>query len=311
MTGRGGRRTRRAAGAAGEAAAAVLAEVAAACVAVALAWAPQEALVWQPPRVRPRDRAAPDGARRLDVTAPDGQRLLAWVVGPDAGVADVARGTLVAFHGNAELAAWSVPWARAVAARTGWRVVLPEYRGYAGLGGVPAYGTSAGDARAVFDALPPAWRAGAPVALFGHSLGSAVAAELASELAAAGRAPGALVLQAPFTSVRAMARVGAWPGGGAWWARAARVHFDTAARVAALDVPVWVAHGRMDAVVPARMGRAVHAAARRPGDLLLVPGAGHNRLPARGGAGYWAWLARALDAAAGTGRAQEARSHPS
>lgn len=282
-----------------EATAAAAAEVAAACVGVALLWAPQERIVWQPPRVRPRDRAAPAGAMRLDYAAADGQPLLAWAVEPPGG--GPTAGTLLAFHGNAELAAWGVPWARDVAARTGWRVVLAEYRGYAGLGGAPAYRTAALDAWAASEAAG-AHRGsdGAPaaLALFGHSLGSAVAAELAAALAAAGRPPAALVLQAPFTSVRAMSRVGAWPGLGAWWRRIARVGFDTAARVARLDVPVWVAHGRLDVVVPVRMGRQVFAAARRPGGLLVVPGAGHNRVPTRGGARYWQWLGDALAAAA-------------
>lgn len=281
----------------GERCAAAASAAAAACVGAALAWAPQEQLVWQPPRWGAADRGPPPNAHRLDYGAPDGQPLLAWAVEP---ATREAAGTLLAFHGNAELAAWGVPWARRVAERTGWRVVLPEYRGYAGLGGAPAYRHSAGDARAAYDAALGTWpdAAGAPFAVFGHSLGSAVATELAAELASEGRAPGALVLQSPFTSARAMARVPAGPGADAWWRRVGRVGFDTAARVAALDVPVWVSHGTLDLVVPAWMGRRVFAAARRPGELLVVPRCGHNRVPARGGARYWHWLGRALTHAA-------------
>jgi pimeloyl-ACP methyl ester carboxylesterase len=177
-------------------------------------------------------------------------------------------------------------------------VVLPEYRGYAGLGGSPAYRHSAADAWAAWSAVRGRWAAdAAPVALFGHSLGSAVAAELAVALARDGARPGALLLQSPFTSVRAMARLDGWPGAAAWWARVGRVHFDTAARVAELDAPVWVAHGALDAVIPVRMGRAVFEAARRPGELLVVHDAGHNTVARRGGAVYQAWLGRALAAA--------------
>jgi pimeloyl-ACP methyl ester carboxylesterase len=79
-----------------------------------------------------------------------------------------------------------------------------------------------------------------------------------------------------------------------WWTRIARVHFDTEARVAALDVPTWVAHGALDLVIPPRMGRAVHAAARRPGQLLVVPTAGHNDVARAGGERYWRWLTAAL-----------------
>ena len=147
---------------------------------------------------------------------------------------------------------------------------------------------------------------GVRVALFDLNAenGSAVAAELAADLSAprvAAEAPGArlgaVVLQSPFSSARAMARVLSGEGLDRWWARIARVHFDTAARVSELDAPVWVAHGALDAVVPARMGREVFAAARRPGALLAVEGAGHNRVPECGGARYWRWLGDALDAA--------------
>lgn len=305
VAGRGvaGRTARAGALLAAEALAAAAAEVAAACVSVALLWAPQERLVWQPPRPRPRDRVPPTGAERLDYAAPDGRALFAWVVEPGAGR---IAGTLLAFHGNAELAAWLVPWARAVAARTGWRMVLPEYRGYGETGGAPAYAHSAPDARAAYDALRRRWPEG-PLALYGYSLGSAVAAELAAELAAADAAPAALVLEAPFTSARAMARLGEGEAARRWWARLGRVHFDTAAHVAALDVPVWVAHGALDAIVPLRMGRRVFRAARRRGVLLVVGAAGHTGVAARGGARYWAWLARALGAAAGAPEdAQEA-----
>jgi fermentation-respiration switch protein FrsA (DUF1100 family) len=58
-----------------------------------------------------------------------------------------------------------------------------------------------------------------------------------------------------------------------------------------------VVHGERDGVIPVRMGRAVHAAARVPGDLLLVRGAGHNDVRDVAGDAYWAWLRRALERA--------------
>jgi pimeloyl-ACP methyl ester carboxylesterase len=86
------------------------------------------------------------------------------------------------------------------------------------------------------------------------------------------------------------------PGLSLFWRAIARVHFDTRAVVAKLSVPVWVAHGDRDIVIPARMGRDVFAAARLKGELLIVPGAGHNDVAERGGAAYWSWLRRALSA---------------
>jgi hypothetical protein len=268
-------------------------------VGMGLVWLRQERIVWQPPRVRDTDRVTPEGAERVDYAADDGQPLFGYLVHPPSH--GTRTGVLLGFHGNAELAAWSVPWAREVARRTGYVVLLPEYRGYAGLPGTPDYPCSRLDARAAYRAaLDLLGAAPDEIALYGHSLGTALATELADALAGEGRergggaAPRALVLESPFTSAKAMARVVLSEGAERWWRRISRVHFDTEARVAALDVPVWVAHGRLDVVVPVRMGRQVHARARVPGELLEVPDAGHNDVVEAAGERYWRWLDRAL-----------------
>jgi pimeloyl-ACP methyl ester carboxylesterase len=127
------------------------------------------------------------------------------------------------------------------------------------------------------------------VVFFGHSLGSAIAAELAATIH-----PHALVLQAPFSSARAMASRMIVPGLRAFFRLISRVHFDTLARVAGTTAPVWVVHGDRDVVVPVRMGREVFAAAACPGELLIVRGAGHNDVAEIGGTAYWSWLTRAV-----------------
>jgi pimeloyl-ACP methyl ester carboxylesterase len=126
---------------------------------------------------------------------------------------------------------------------------------------------------------------------FGHSLGSAVATELA---ASADRPPDALVLQSPFTSARDMAFRMLVPAVPVVWRFIARVQYETRAHVARLDVPVHVAHGGVDITVPSRMGVRVFDAARRRGELLLVPGAGHNDVADAGGEDYWRWLTTAV-----------------
>ena len=246
------------------------------------AWRMQERIVWQPPRlaVYPETRA-----ERLDYSSEDGQALFAYLIG------DVERapGLLIAFHGNADLAVWVTPWARQVARETGWAVLVPEYRGYGGLSGSPDYLASQRDAEATYRLARDGLHIDSSrIAIYGHSLGSAIAAELATE-----HAPTVLILEAPFTSARDMAR-GPLAPVALLWGLVARVHFDTRTRVAQLPVPTWVVHGDRDGVVPVRMGRAVHAAARMPGDLLIVRGAGHNDVSDVGGGAYWKWFRAAL-----------------
>jgi fermentation-respiration switch protein FrsA (DUF1100 family) len=84
------------------------------------------------------------------------------------------------------------------------------------------------------------------------------------------------------------------PGLTLFWRFVSRVHFDTLALVRTLDCPVWVAHGDRDTVVPVRMGREVYEAARRKGELLIVPGGAHSDLPDVGGHRYWTWLSTAI-----------------
>jgi hypothetical protein len=250
------------------------------------AWRLQERIVWQPPRLA----QYPEGeAQRLDYASDDGQTLFAYLVGDPAR----ARGLLIAYHGNADLAAWVVPWAGEVARLTGWAVLVPEYRGYGGLEGSPDYLSSQRDARATYRLARERLGVDAShIALYGHSLGSAIATELAAE-----HAPAVLILEAPFTSAREMAR-GMLTPVTAVWSIIARVHFDTRAKVAELDVPTWVVHGERDGVIPVGMGRRVHAAARVPGELLVVRGAGHNDLRDVAGELYWTWLRRALERSA-------------
>jgi len=247
-------------------------------------WLAQERIVFQPPA----DYSVPDSklARRVEYRASDGQTLVGFLVEP----ADPAVGVLICFHGNADLAAWQIEWGREAGRRTCHSIFLAEYRGYFGLGGKPTYQSTRLDSHAAYQAalketqLPPS-----SVSLFGHSLGSAVAAELAVRLPVR-----ALLLQAPFTSARAMGRLVIGRPLLLLWSRLSRVHFDTEHLVRSLSIPVSVAHGVRDRIVPSRMGKAVHAAAQMKGDFLLLPDAGHNDIPKSGAEAYWRWISDSL-----------------
>ena len=262
-------------------------------VMVATVWWRQERIAYQPPSENP---APPNAVQRVSITGADGQPLYAYIVEP-AFPDSQLLGTLLAFHGNADLATWQIPWAQEAATRTGWRVILAEYRGYGGLPGVPDYAGVQRDSRAVWDyayrhvaAVPGAF------AIFGHSLGSAVAVELASSLADeySTTTPAVLLLQSPFTSARDMVRIVSTRPVQLLWNLITRVHYDTRTRIARLNIPVWIAHGVRDWLIPVEMGRELHRTVRRPGQLLLVNDAGHNDVDERGGDAYWRWLSEAL-----------------
>jgi hypothetical protein len=249
-------------------------------------WQFQERIVFQPPVGVPPSEVP---ARQVRYRAADGVELFAYLVGD----CEPGARAVLAFHGNGDIARWFVAWASEVSRRNRVCVMLPEYRGYDGLGGAPTYEGSAHDARAALAYLrDTAGIAPGNIAYFGHSLGTAIAVELASA-----DPPHVLVLQSPFSSARAMGARMFLPGLTAFWTLVSRVHFDTIRRVRAMAAPVWVVHGDKDFVIPVSMGREVFAAAQHKGELLIVPRAGHNDVADVGGGAYWGWLGRALGTA--------------
>lgn len=251
-----------------------------------LVWIFQERIAFQPPSPPRTAPAASDDIRQDSYFARDNQPLISYI----AGYSPTARGLLLCFHGNADLAANAIDWARKVSRLTGFTVMLAEYRGYMNLGGRPTYLTSQVDSEAAYTHAIDSLRfAPDRIALYGHSLGTAVATELAAR-----HNPLSLVLESPFTSARDMARLIAWRGIEIVWGVIARFHFDTLAAVASINAPVWVAHGTKDRVIPQVMGKQVFAAAKVKGRLLIVPDAAHNDVADVGGVEYWRWIEAAL-----------------
>ena len=247
-----------------------------------LLWWSQERILFQPPRFA----EAPVESGRVHYKAADGQQLVGFIVGDPR----TAPGVLICFHGNADLAVWQLDWAREVERHSRHAVFLAEYRGYMSLGGSPTYENTKLDALAAYDHLVSELGVeSGRIAYFGHSLGSAIATELAEV-----HLPKALLLQSPFTSARAMARRIVSRPVAVMWKAFSRIHFDTQMAVAQLDVPVSVAHGKRDRLVPVRMGVEVFEAAKRKGQFLLVDGAGHNDVADVGGDKYWSWITAAL-----------------
>ena len=234
------------------------------------------------------------GAVRVTYTATDRHPLYAFAVEPGARTGSAAvHGAVLVFHGYSDIAGTWIPWAQEVASRTGWPVVLAEYRGYGGLAGTPDADAMMHDARAALSATTARYNIDASrVALFGHALGSGVATQLASE-----RRVRAVVLESPMSSLRALTRRAFSPPLSWMLSLVSRNEFEPVERVRTVAVPVWVGVGQRDRLTPPAMAQEVFDAARTPGEFLLVPAAAHGQLSESGGAAYWAWLIRAVGAA--------------
>ena len=227
------------------------------------------------------------------LTTEDGVRIHGWYL-PVPG----ARWVTLVSHGNAGNISHRLDRALLLQARLRSSVFLYDYRGYGASEGSPDEAGTYRDARAAYRYLAEQKQVKADeLVLFGESLGSAVSLELALSRPAA-----ALVLEAPFTSVRDMARTTIF----APFAPFVRTRYESLARISRLRMPLLVVQGDRDEIVPPVQGRRLFDAAPEPKRYFAIPGAGHNDTYLVGGEAYWRTIADFLDAVVQTAHARGA-----
>jgi fermentation-respiration switch protein FrsA (DUF1100 family) len=183
-----------------------------------------------------------------------------------------AARTIVHFHNNRDTVEGLVDLGRAVRER-GFNVVLAEYRGYgASKGRDPSEEGLYEDAEAVLDLLAARGIGPPQIVLWGTSLGTGVAAEMARR----GRGS-RLVLVSPYTSIPGLVAdaVPFLPAG-----LLVPDHFDTLSKAGAIRVPTLVVHGDADEIVPFWMGEQLSRDIPLA-SLLRVVGGHHGDLFAR------------------------------
>lgn len=206
----------------------------------------------------------------VETRSVDGLPLLAWYRQAPSDGAPM----LVYFHGNAghigHRADRLGPYVDA-----GFGVLLVEYRGYGGNPGRPTEEGLYADARAALDFLERQDVAPDRMVFYGESLGTAVAVQMAAE-----RGCAATVLEAPFTSIAAVAQSRYWmfPV-----RRLVRDKFDSLTKIGDLRCPLFVMHGDRDGVVPIRYGRELFAAAREPKESKWFAEGTHTNFDELGG----------------------------
>ena len=166
----------------------------------------------------------------------------------------------------------------------GFSTLLIDYRGYGrSEGKFPTESSVYEDVEAAWNYLTqvrhiPAER----IFLYGHSLGGAIAIDLAL------RHPNlaGLVVEGSFTAMRSMV---------AHLYRQFLIfpvklllhqRFDSLSKVRSLSMPILFIHGTADPIVPAHMSQALFTAATEPKKLLLVPEAGHHNVEELGSVQY-------------------------
>jgi fermentation-respiration switch protein FrsA (DUF1100 family) len=197
------------------------------------------------------------------LTTADGLNLRSWFFRASTPGAP----TVLFLHGNAGDIGNHLPWAKFLIA-AGYGVLALEYRGYGGNPGAPSEAGLIDDGRAGFAFLKAQGIPDANTVLFGESLGTGVAVQLAAE-----HPVRAMILRSPYTSMAEVADI-QLPYLFARWL--VRDRFDSLAKIGLSKAPLFVFHGDADTLIPMALGRQLFEAAPEPKTWLTIPGAGHN-----------------------------------
>lgn len=206
-------------------------------------------------------------------TARDGVKLHGWWVPQPQHVP-----TLLWFHGNAGNISHRLENLHLLWHKVGVQIFIFDYREYGRSEGQITREGSYLDAYAAYDyvtmtlRIPPS-----QLVLFGRSLGSALAVDLAVNHACRG-----LIIESAFTSSEDMFQL--YAPFASW---RPRLPYDNLGKIVQVNVPVLIIHGVRDEVIPFEMGARLFAAAHPPKFFYPLPQAHHNDTYLVGGDAYF------------------------
>lgn len=203
--------------------------------------------------------------REIRVKTSDGLENIAWFSPPREKDGDI----VVICHGNAGHIghrALKVPYF----IERGFGVMLCEYRGFGGNRGSPTEHGLYNDARACLKWLDTEGYDAEQIVLYGESIGTGVAVQVALELNAK-----TLILEAPFSSAADIAKHRySWVPVDYLM----KDRYDNIDKIGRIKGNVLFIHGDEDDVVPIDFGKKLFDAANHPKEFITINGGGHSDL---------------------------------
>ncbi len=218
-------------------------------------------------------REAPEGTEIFDLTLPNGHHVRTWYWQHP----DPSAPTVLYLHGSR----WNLNGS--VFRMEGWMdmgfsVLAIDYRGFGeSTQLLPSERSAREDALAALEELARRQPSAERRFIFGHSLGGAIAIDLAAradDIDVAG-----IIVESSFTSIQDMlptVRGGDFPGLSFFVTQ----HFASTRKLAAITEPLLIIHGTADRVIPHTMSDELYAAATSVPEgmkrLVKIEGASHS-----------------------------------
>ncbi len=162
----------------------------------------------------------------------------------------------------------------------GFSVLAIDYRGFGkSTPGLPSEDMAYEDARAAWDWLASKYPQ-RPRYIFGHSLGGAIAIDLAAQVPD----ERGVIVEGTFTSIPDVASTMKW----GWLPVGPLItqRFEAVKKVANVGSPLLVVHGDSDNLIKSELGRKLYEAARGRKRFLLIEGGSHFSTMSLGAAKY-------------------------
>jgi fermentation-respiration switch protein FrsA (DUF1100 family) len=216
--------------------------------------------------IQPEPNQPIKGLKIQDVRlrTPDGETLQAWYEPPQPG-----QPVFLFFHGQGSTLTMG-KWRYVRMHKQGIGYLAVAYRGYSHSTGKPTEAGLFVDGLTAYDWLRQQGFKDGDIVIHGHSLGSGVATYVASK-----RPARALVLEAPFTAVSDVAQE-RYPFVPV--SLLMKDQFRSRTYIKDIHMPLLIAHGDRDSVVPFHQGQKLFALANDPKTFVHMPGSEHNTL---------------------------------
>ena len=225
----------------------------------------QRSMIYFPPSSISEDSLKDlEDFQTIGVTTSDGLDLTGYYSAPQPG-----KPIIVFFHGNASHPAWEAHKTDKLRQR-GYGVLLATYRGYAGNPGKPTEEGLFRDGDAFLTWVTQRYKQN-PVILYGTSLGSGVAVEMAVR-----HKPAALILEAPFESALSVAQ-SSYPYI-PFLNLMMRDQYLSNLKIKNINVPVLFLLAGKDTVVTLESGERLYALASEPKIKEVFSESGHANI---------------------------------